>query len=323
MLEDFPDQEQRSAVCFDALRQERGGSAPEDRTAGIRRAGAFHRHVANRARDQAEPVKIEVRNLDSGEPEVLLYDEIGDWGITAKGFAEQLQALGQPRRINLRINSPGGSVFDAAAIHNQLKRHAADVHVTVDGIALSAASTIAMAGDRIEMADNALMMIHNPWSCVIGDFDEMEASAALLRKIRDTLVTTYQSRVDLSIEKLQEMMTAETWLDAKEAVALGFADDTVAVAEVSASWKPDWSEWLDQFKAMPVQAKAELKALIPQVRPRRVEINLDSLDGPHEPLHLTIPTEEKPHVAEAEAMENERRLTLLRAKRLNRAALAP
>ena len=106
-----------------------------------------------------------IRARDGGA-EVLIYDEIGAYGVSAKGFLAELGALPDDSAIDLRLNSPGGSVFDAVAIHNALSRHAGTVTVWIDGIAASAASYIAMAGDEIVMPENAFLMIHDPsgWS---------------------------------------------------------------------------------------------------------------------------------------------------------------
>jgi ATP-dependent Clp protease protease subunit len=166
--------------------------------------------------------------------EILLYDEIDPfWGVGAKQFAEDLRDIGDVSDINVRINSPGGDVFEGLAIFNSLSRHKASVTVTVDGLAASIASIIAMAGDTVEMSANAMMMIHNPWTMAVGDADEMRKTAATLEKITDTLIPIYANRTGADAAIIAEWMNGETWFDAPEAVEGGFADyigDQVAVA---------------------------------------------------------------------------------------------
>ncbi|MCK5219101.1 Clp protease ClpP, partial [bacterium] len=116
--------------------------------------------------------------------EILIYDQIGeDWfgdGVQAKKFAEELRDLGDIETIELRINSPGGSVWDGNAIYNTLRGHKATVNVTIDGLAASIASVIAMSGDTITMPENALMMIHNPATIAFGEAEEMRKAANML-----------------------------------------------------------------------------------------------------------------------------------------------
>ena len=107
--------------------------------------------------------------------EVAIYDEIGAYGVSAKGFLAELGALPEGTPVDLRLNSPGGSVFDAVAIHNAIKRHEGTVTVWIDGIAASAASYIAMAGDEIVMPENAFLMIHDPAGLVMGTAEDMRA----------------------------------------------------------------------------------------------------------------------------------------------------
>ncbi|WP_183073599.1 head maturation protease, ClpP-related, partial [Roseinatronobacter ekhonensis] len=122
-----------------------------------------------------------IRARDGGA-EVLIYDEIGAYGVSAKGFLAELGALPDETAIDLRLNSPGGSVFDAVAIHNALSRHAGSVTVWIDGIAASAASYIAMAGDEIVMPENAFLMIHDPSGLVMGTAADMREMAGTLDK---------------------------------------------------------------------------------------------------------------------------------------------
>lgn len=166
---------------------------------------------------------------------VWLYDEIGPWGVTAKMFADELKAAGNIQRINVQINSPGGDVFDGLAIYNALVKHAATVDVEIDGYAASIASIIAMAGDTIRIADNAMMMIHNPWTIAMGEASDFRKTADTLDQVRDQLIKTYAKRTGQSAEALGQMMDAETWLESGPAVEQGFADEVLGEQRLAAS----------------------------------------------------------------------------------------
>src|ERR1041385_5076746 len=111
---------------------------------------------------------IKKNDAAPAEAEVSIYDEIGAWGVTAKQFVDELKAI-KAQTIHLRLNTPGGSVFDGTAIHNALKEHPARIVAHIDGMAPSAGSFIAMSGDEVRMADNAYMMIHNARGGVMGE----------------------------------------------------------------------------------------------------------------------------------------------------------
>jgi ATP-dependent Clp protease protease subunit len=157
--------------------------------------------------------------------ELVLYDEISDWGISAKEFRKMLATVTTPT-IVLKINSPGGNVFDGIAIHNDLADHAAEVHVEVTGLAASAASIVAMAGDKITVAKNAFLMIHNAWTVAVGDRRAFADVAATLGQIDDVLAKTYVERSGQKLSDIVTMMNDETWLNGDEAVAAGLADST-------------------------------------------------------------------------------------------------
>lgn len=172
--------------------------------------------------------------------ELLLYGEIAAsswWGdeVTPKQFAADLKGLGDVSLINVRINSPGGDVFAGQAIHSMLKRHPATINVYVDGLAASAASIVAMAGDRVLMPQNAVMMIHDPWTIVVGNADDMRKAAADLDKIREPVISAYEAKTGLSRDRIGEMLAAETWMTAEEAVELGFADAVEENKKITAS----------------------------------------------------------------------------------------
>lgn len=172
--------------------------------------------------------------------ELLLYGEISDatwWGdeVTPKQFRDDLQGLGDIKELRIYINSPGGDVFAGSAIYSILKRHSARKLVYVDGLAASAASLIAMAGDKITMPVNAMIMVHNPWMIVMGDAPTMRKAADDLDKIRESMIAVYQARTGLDQEKIVELLDAETWMTAEEAVKLGFADEVEEAKQVAAS----------------------------------------------------------------------------------------
>jgi len=156
--------------------------------------------------------------------EIWLYDEIGLWGIGAKEFIAELNAVKSPK-IDMHINSPGGEVFDGAAIYNAIKRHPASVTTYIDGIAASIASVIALAGDRVNMASNAIYMMHNPSGLVLGTSEDMRKMADVLDKIRDTMVGAYVSKSGKTEEEIIGILNLETWMDAEEAKAAGFVDE--------------------------------------------------------------------------------------------------
>ena len=176
-----------------------------------------------------------IRARTSGT-EVLIYDEIGAYGVTAKGFLAELGALPDDAAIDLRLNSPGGSVFDAVAIYNALKRHTGEITVWIDGIAASAASYIAMAGDSIVMPENAFLMIHDPSGLVMGTAEDMRATAEALEKVKGSLIQGYAAKSGKADNEIAALMAAETWLDAKDALDLGFIDRIAAPVQLAASF---------------------------------------------------------------------------------------
>ena len=173
---------------------------------------------------------------------IYIYDIIGEdfWGdgVTPKSIISQLEGHQEGAPVDVFINSPGGSVFDGTTIYNILARWAGRVDVYIDGLAASAASLIAMAGESIHIADNALMMIHNPWSLVVGDANDMRKEAAALDKITQTYVDTYIAKTGQTEDAVRAFMAAETWFDADSAVENGFATDKVEAQSIAAMAVP-------------------------------------------------------------------------------------
>lgn len=168
--------------------------------------------------------------------EVWIYDEIGAWGIGAKQFISELNALKTPH-IDLHVNSPGGDVFDGAAIFNALKRHPARVTSHIDGLAASIATIIALGGDEIRMAENALFMIHNPWGFAGGTAEQIRKTADVLDKVRSTMIGVYVSKSGQTEEQIVEWLDAETWMDSAEALSAGFVDEITAEQDLAACSK--------------------------------------------------------------------------------------
>jgi ATP-dependent Clp protease protease subunit len=206
-------------------------------TAGAKPNG--YRVVANKALNSAE---------------IYLYGIIGgDWfgdGVTAKQFADDLKALGDVKTIDLRINSEGGSVFDGKAMYSLLNEHKAKIIVHIDGLAASAASFVAMAGDEIEIAEGGFVMIHNAYMIAFGDAREMRRSADMLDTVNNTIIDVYVSRTKSERKAIATMMDNETWMTGAEAVKNGFADKMVENLKVAAAVNHP-----DRFKNIPTALK--------------------------------------------------------------------
>lgn len=174
------------------------------------------------------------RSLQSdGATVIEIYDEVGPYGISASDISNELRGAGD---VVLRINSPGGSVFDGLTAFNQLRAHAGHIRVEVLGVAASAASLIAMAGDEIAIADNAFLMLHRAWAGTIGNEQAHSETAAVLRQIDGALAKTYAARSGQPESAVKRMLNAETWLDANAAIEVGLADSKLETADVKAKF---------------------------------------------------------------------------------------
>lgn len=175
---------------------------------------------------------------------VYLYDAIVDTdedaeffgGVAPQSFIRALNDIKAPV-IHLRINSPGGSVFAARAMEQAMREHPSKIVAHVDGYAASAASFLAMGADEIEIAPGGMFMIHKAWTVAFGNADDLINTADLLEKIDGSLVKTYAARTGTDAEQIAAWMAAETWLDAEEAVAAGFAD---RIAEAAPKARIEW-----------------------------------------------------------------------------------
>ena len=173
--------------------------------------------------------------------EILIYADIGEGffseGITAATIKKQLDSF--DGEVLVRINSAGGDAFEGLAIYNLLNEREG-VTVKFDGLAASSASVIAMAGDTIHMAENALMMIHDPWSMAMGGAEDMRKTAEVLDKVKDAIVSTYTQQSSMEAEAINAMMASETWMNADEAIINGFATDLTEGGEVYNALNKAW-----------------------------------------------------------------------------------
>lgn len=174
----------------------------------------------------------------------IVTDEYEDSDTSAAGFRDALKSLGDVKKINLHINSPGGSVFEGIAIYNMLKQNSAQINVYVDGLAASIASVIAMSGDTIFMPSNAMLMIHNPWTYAVGNANELRKQADNLDQITKSSVQTYLAKAGDKLDEttLKQLMDDETWLTAQEAYDYGLADEVVEPNKVAASINKRFAE---------------------------------------------------------------------------------
>lgn len=180
------------------------------------------------------------KDTGTEDGELLLYGDISSstwWGdeVTPKQFKQDLDALGDISTLNIYINSGGGDVFAGQAIYSMLKRHKATKKVYVDGLAASIASVIAMVGDVVYMPQNAMMMIHKAWTFGLGNANDFRKLADDMDKIDESILVTYETKTGLDKDKIIEMVNAETWMTAAEAVALGFADEIEDSKQLAAS----------------------------------------------------------------------------------------
>ncbi len=194
--------------------------------------------------------------------EIWIYEQIGEdfWdgsGITAKNFQKELAEI-KASQIDLHINSPGGLVFDGISIYNLLKNHPANVTTYIDGLAASIASVIALAGDKVIMAENALMMIHKASGMVMGTSDDIRDFAEKLDKVNGSIAITYMSKTKKDEKEVNDLMAAETWMNADEALEMGFVDEVSGEADMAAC-----------AKFVPVMAKAGFQHIPGSIQARK------------------------------------------------------
>ena len=172
------------------------------------------------------------------------------WGdeVTPQMFREDLEA--EDGDVTVWINSPGGNVFAAAEIYTMLKDYAGKVTVKVASLAASAASVVAMAGDTVQMSPTALLMLHDPSTVAMGNARDMEKAIAALNEVKEAIVNAYAAKSGLRRGRIADLMSEETWLNAKKAVELGFADEVLYDGK-----KPEEDEEPEKEDALPVEAQ--------------------------------------------------------------------
>jgi len=187
----------------------------------------------NKSLDKPDWYKIEA--LSDDEAEILIYDVIG-WPFN--DAAELVRSLAEMKQktITVRINSPGGDVFDAVAIFNVLQSHKSKIITRIESLAASSASFIALAGKEVQAYKNAMMMIHDPWVLAMGNQYDLREIAAILEKISGNMVDIYASESNVGKKEVKEMLKAETWMTAKEAKEKGFIDTIVDGKAVKAQF---------------------------------------------------------------------------------------
>jgi ATP-dependent Clp protease protease subunit len=185
--------------------------------------------VPDEVRGDEASFRAEV-SADGSTVEVDVYDLVWPW--EAKRMKNAIPA--DAKRVNLRVNSPGGDMFAGIAIYNLLKSHPAHVTVEVDGMAASAASLAVMGGDHIRMNRGSFLMVHEPWVVAVGGADDLRDMAGTMDKFTREMVALYAERSGLSEKELGKMLAAETWLSGEEAVEKGLADEAAETPAASA-----------------------------------------------------------------------------------------
>lgn len=181
-----------------------------------------------------------VRALERGDNVITMFEVIGEdyWtggGVTAKKVANQLRAIGGP--VEVQINSPGGDMFEGFAIYNVLREHPYDVTIKVMGMAASAASIIAMAGDRIEIGASSFIMIHNCWVLAFGNRNDLRELADWLAPFDQAMCDVYVARTGQDAKAVAKMLDDETWLSGSQAIDKGFADALLAADKITTDEK--------------------------------------------------------------------------------------
>ena len=203
-----------------------------------------------------------VRDSDTGERTLVLNGQIAEesWfgdEVTPAIFRDEL--MKGEGNITVWINSPGGDVFAAAQIYNMLMDYKGNVTVRIDGLAASAASMIAMAGTTVEMSPVGMLMIHNPSTAVIGNTKEMQAAIQMLDEVKESILNAYELKTGQPRQRLSNLMDAESWMNAKKAVELGFADKILFANE-------DEEKQSEGVEAMLFSQRAVTNSLIDKIK---------------------------------------------------------
>lgn len=201
------------------------------------------------------------------------------WGdeVTPQMFREDLEA--EDGDVTVWINSPGGNVFAAAEIYTMLKDYAGKVTVKVASLAASAASVVAMAGDTVQMSPTALLMLHDPSTVAMGNARDMEKAIAALNEVKESIVNAYAAKSGLRRGRIADLMSEETWLNAKKAVELGFADEVLYDGK-----KPEEDEEPEKEDTLPVEAQLFSTRVMDMAILDRLGVTKDTEEPPSAPV---------------------------------------
>ncbi len=221
-----------------------------------------------------------IRNAegDSGEIQVEFDGPISEfswWGdeVTPALFKDELYSKGKGNPVTVMVNSPGGEVIAASVIRTILQEYPGKVTADIIGLAASAATIVVTGADHIRMRESALFMIHDPSAIAYGTIDEIKQTLAILNTVKDTIVSTYQTKTGMDPEKLARMMSNETWMTAQEAKDLGFVDEVVTGSKKKNASAIGFSNCLKNYVNVPssllavetevvdTKREAEIKAL--------------------------------------------------------------
>lgn len=197
--------------------------------------------------ERRQPGRMEFVNKTDKTAELLIYEVIGyDWwtdgGMTAQRFADELAALGSIDTLTVRINSPGGDVWDGMTIFNQLAMFEPQVNVQIDGMAASIAALIAMAGDKVSAAEVSQIMIHDAWTGVVGNEQDLREVADILAKIDGQIAETFAVRSTKTADEFRQIMNTDTYFTAAEAKDIGIVDEVIATRKAGDSGSVDDSK---------------------------------------------------------------------------------
>lgn len=213
-----------------------------------------------------------VQNAAGAEPEIEFYGYISEYSwfdddITPKMFREDLYAAGKGGSVTIRMNSGGGDVIAASVIRSILMEYPGTVTVRIDGLCASAATFVAMAGDRVRMQDTAYWMIHDPSAIAWGTIEEIKAVIDLLKTIKSGIVDAYQAKTGIGTEKLSKLMTDETWMTAKQAQEMGFIDEVITEKQTRLPANMAIVNALSNYQHVPAALVDQLKPDTPHAEP--------------------------------------------------------
>ncbi len=221
---------------------------------------------------------LRIENKSATKAEITIYGGIGQdfWGdgsmISAKNFSDELKKIDPTvSEIVVRINSPGGDVFDGITIYNRLVQHKAKITVYIDGLAASIASIIALAGDEIFIGEGALYMVHLPWTMAFGNRMELDNTVNRLMDVEEQMIGIYSKKTGLDRAEIKALLEAETWMDADVAIEKGFVDSKVAETMPIAASAID-SRWISRkpktFKSVDAAITSAKDELVKKIQGR-------------------------------------------------------